>query len=109
MLLGLINHFGLAANAGREKKGQELIDWNKQLALARDIFGMKVRSKRRGALESKKVHPYFEFIPLHSPLQVLVYYEDDKNRLSYFYRSFATVGRDWKANEKLGKMLYVSK
>ena len=105
----LILHFGSAANASRAKKGREPIDWDKQLALARDLFGSKVRGRRRDALEAKKVQPYFNFIQLHSPLQLLVYYDDDENRKSVFYRSFASVGKDWKANENLGKILYVSK
>jgi hypothetical protein len=106
---GLVNHFGSAANASREKNGKTPIDWKKQLAFGRERFGVKVRSMRAQALKKKKVHPYLEHIGLHNPLQVLVYVDEDKNLNSDFYRAVASVSPEWKANEGIANLLYVSR
>jgi hypothetical protein len=95
-------------NAIRARDGKPEIDWKKEVESARTLFVVKTRGKRNYAVAQKRLLPYFNRIPLHSPVQFYVYAEEEKNKESAFYSCVATVQSDWKANESLAKMLYVS-
>jgi hypothetical protein len=103
----MMNHFGSAVNAIRERNGLECVNWEKEVASARVLFGVKVRGKKNTAVSTKKIVPYLKNIGLHSPVQFYVWAEETKNRGSQFYACVATVDNDWKANKGIDTLLYV--
>jgi hypothetical protein len=84
------------------------VDWKAEVAYGRKLFAVKCRSKRAHALKHMNVRPYIRNIPLHSPLQVVVYSKEEKNLTSNFFKIYETVGRDWTANKNVARLLSLS-
>jgi hypothetical protein len=95
-------------NAIRVRDGLAEIDWTKEFKAARVTFGVKTRSKRNYALSAKIIVPYLTKIPVRSPCQFFVFGDDKKNEGSAFYSCVATIRADWKANEGIAQLLFVS-
>jgi hypothetical protein len=106
----LMFHFGSITNDNirAARSSMEEVDWKAEVCHGRKLFASKCRSRRAHALRKMYARPYFRYIDIHSPMQVVVYTDESKNLASNFFKIYDTVGTNWTANKNIARMLSVS-